>query len=553
MTRRNLILIGIGALLACSLPMLAADAETPQMTVHQSAGFAISAPVREIALTPNPPRWGFEEMERPRFVPKPRLTGRVIDRVEQNNVTPGLNYSLGTSFLGLGAGYPGYTIHAAPPDTNMAVGATQIVEWINSQFIIFDKNGNTLAGPIDGNRIWQNLGGECFNNNDGDPIAQYDKAHQRWLLAQNVFHLTTGEAPPYFACVAVSTSSDATGTYNLYQFSLDDEFPDYPKWGIWTNGYYQSQNDFVPRGGSYLHPKICAYNDAKLRVGDPSAEQICFTLSAGDGGIQPADLDSRVGPPAGQDEFFFAIWDNNNLSEYSMHPDYANPNNSTVTGNNGSQLLPVTSFIAACNNTFGGACVPQLGGELLDVLGFDMMYRIAYSDDSPPLHATATPPLPAPVQHWLLLHDAESAGGFESPRWYELTANQHAIPVTGVHVAQSGTYNPDNNHRWMGSIARDKKYNILLGFSKSSSSTHPSIQVAGRSIGDPLGTLGPEVQIVQGTGSQVNTANRWGDYSAMRLDPTDSCTFWYIAEYYMMTAQFDWSTQIASIKFSNCQ
>jgi len=180
------------------------------------------------------------------------------------------------------------------------------------------------------------------------------------------------------------------------------------------------------------------------------------------------------------------------------------------------------------------------------------MYRIAYSDDPPPLNATATPPLPAPVQHWLVSHDAESNSGFESPRWYELTASQHTVPVTSLSLAQAGTYSPDNNHRWMGSVARDKKYNILLGYSKSSATTHPSIQVAGRSLSDPLGTLGPEVTVVNGNGSQLSSQNRWGDYSAMRLDPTDGCTFWYTTEYYMVTNSFDWSTQIASIKFNNC-
>src|SRR5947209_5404020 len=106
MIRRNVGLIGALALLATSLPVLAAERETPQMTVGHSQGYAVSAPVREIALTPNPPSWGFREMEKPRFVPKPRLLGRAIDPVEQNNVEPGLNYSVGTSFLGLGNGYP---------------------------------------------------------------------------------------------------------------------------------------------------------------------------------------------------------------------------------------------------------------------------------------------------------------------------------------------------------------------------------------------------------------------------------------------------------------
>ena len=59
-----------------------------------------------------------------------------------------------------------------------------------------------------------------------------------------------------------------------------------------------------------------------------------------------------------------------------------------------------------------------------------------------------------------------------------------------------------------------------------------------------LNMLEPEVSVVAGTGSQPDTSNRWGDYSAMRIDP-DGCTFWYTTEYYMVTQRFDWSTQIA--------
>ena len=61
----------------------------------------------------------------------------------------------------------------------------------------------------------------------------------------------------------------------------------------------------------------------------------------------------------------------------------------------------------------------------------------------------------------------------------------------------------------------------------------------------------PETLVVGGTGSQPDTSNRWGDYSAMRIDQ-DGCTFWYTTEYYKVTASFDWSTQIASAKFANC-
>jgi hypothetical protein len=537
--------------LSC-LPLAAADTASPSPTLGKPVSFAVSPPLREIAKLPAQPVWALHETESQSRVPKPmRKLGPVVDLVEQNSAAPSANVGVQSSFLGLGLGFPNFVISGAPPDTNMAVGDTQIVQWVNVQLAVFDKSGNVLAGPIDGSNLWSSLGGECANNNDSDPIAQFDKAHHRWLLAQNVFHLHSGSQPPYFACVAVSTSSDALGSYYMYQFPLGDHFPDYPKWAVWSNGYYQSQNDFTAGGAQYIAPKFCAYNDAKLRVGDASAEQVCFELAGGDGGAQPADIDSTVPPPANQDEFFFAIWDANHLSEYSFHADYAHPANSFVTGTNGAQLLEVPAFNPACNGNFGGACVPELNGENLDVLGSDIMYRIAYWDDTPAPSVGPTAPPSAAQQHWYINHDATGAAGNQAPRWYELVAPQRSTPVTGLTLFQAGTYAPDSNHRWMASIARDKARDILLGYSKSSATTHPAIDIAGRIPTDPLGTLETEVTVLNGTGSQQSTQNRWGDYSAMRID-LDGCTFWYTTEYYMVTASFSWSTQVASAKFPSC-
>jgi hypothetical protein len=187
----------------------------------------------------------------------------------------------------------------------------------------------------------------------------------------------------------------------------------------------------------------------------------------------------------------------------------------------------------------------------LEVLGDRGLYRFAYWDDTPTATATATPPLPAPLQHWYALIDVQASSGSQAPRWSELVAQQRAVVPTTLSLHQSGTYAPDSNNRWFGSIARDKMQNILLGYSISSGSMFPSIGVAGRMVTDTLGTLEPEVVVLNGTGSQQGTASRWGDYSAMRID-LDGCTFWYTTQYYMVTAQFDWSTQIANVKFSNC-
>jgi hypothetical protein len=133
-------------------------------------------------------------------------------------------------------------------------------------------------------------------------------------------------------------------------------------------------------------------------------------------------------------------------------------------------------------------------------------------------------------------------------RWYEIRS-----PGGTPTVNQSGTYVPDANYRWMGSIAQDKSADMAMGFSISSSSMHPGISYTGRLASDPLGTMGQgETSLIVGGGSQTGTLTRWGDYSSMSVDPSDNCTFWYTNEYIPSNGSFNWQTRIGSFKFSGC-
>jgi hypothetical protein len=543
MTKRLLCAFVLAACaLLLSMPMIAQNNSSPAPTVTHAVKFAVSPPLRELAKLPQPAQYGFHEVNPLGRIPMKEF-GKVVDPVEQSFAGPASNYSLGLNFLGVGNGFPNYSVPDAPPDTNMAVGDTQVVQWVNVSYAVFDKaTGHALTGAILGNQLFSSLGGNCKQYNSGDIIAQWDVMAHRWLLTQNTFN-----GSPYYSCVAVSTSPDAMGTYYLYAFSLGSSFPDYPKWGVWPTGYFETVNKF----GSIA--EVCAFNRNKMLVGDGTAESVCLSPGGGDFSLLPADVDSPTAPPNNEDEFFIGgvnAVDNSHLSLYSMHVDWSNPQGATITGGNNSQLIQVAQYTNACN--YPAACVPQLGtNTLLDSLGDRLMYRFAYWEDQPLVNVLATPPKPAPAQHWFVAHSVIASGGNSGVRGYEFTAPIKKVPVTSLSVFQQGTYAPDSNWRWMGSVTRDKASDILVGYSESSSTMYPSIAIAGRTISDALGTLESEVMVVAGTGSQPDTSNRWGDYSSMRLDQ-DGCTFWYTTEYYMVTQQFDWSTQINSAKFSNC-
>ena len=532
-------MLAIGLLALCALPVTAQNQLSPQMTVRQPDRFAVSPPLRDLANLPPQAQYSSHEVNPIRMFPDEGRMGRVVDPVEQNfpgqpaaNIVPGLSVEGVNNLCG-----------CYPPDTNFAIGETQIVEWVNLDYAVFDKTtGALLLGPLAGNTLFANLGGQCATENDGDPIAQYDRSAHRWLLTQNLF------GSPYGVCVAVSTGPDATGSYYLYHFSING-FPDYPKWGVWPTGYFQTQNT----GGGTSN--VCAYNSAKLLVGDSSAEQICYQLSP-DRGLLPGDVDSQTPPPAGQDEFFIGSYNadqsQNHLYLYSMHPVFSNPSQSTFTGGGLAHPITVPMYNPICQ--FGqGLCVPQLGSsQLLEGLGDRLMYRLAYWEDQPGVSVKATPPKPVPSQHWFVNHISAGSSGQTGERWYEFTAPIKKVDLSGVSLFQAGTFAPDSNYRWMGSVARDKVGNIALGYSISSATMYASIAVAGRSTSDPLGQLGGEIVLTTGSGAQQGTAGRWGDYSDMVSDPSNPCILWYATEYLTTTAHNPWQTRLNQISFDNC-
>ena len=492
-----------------------------RMTVRREVQRDVSPPLREMIKLMPPPSLARREAEPVRRIPLPpglAAQGQVEDSVRQQTMVP-FTPAVGTSFEGLGQGQYGFTVNSAPPDTNGAVGATQYVQWVNSSFAIFNKStGALVAGPTAGNTLWAGFGGGCQTNNDGDPVVLYDKLAQRWVFSQ--FSVST---TPFLQCVAVSTTSDATGTYNRYSFQYNN-FDDYPKMGVWPDGYYETFNMF--NGNTFVGGDVCAYNRAAMLSGS-AANQICFQQGSSVGGMLPSDLDGTTAPPAGSPNYV-VYFGTNNLNLFKFHADFTTPGNSTFTG---PTVIPVAAFTPLCN---GGTCVVQPSTtQKLDSLADRMMYRLAYRNFGNHESLVAN-------------HSVAITGG-GGVRWYEIQ-NPSGTPV----LAQQGTFAPDSSYRWMGSIAMDQSGDMAVGYSVSSSTIRPSVRYTGRVPTDPSGTMEAEVNVVTGAGSQTGSLSRWGDYSAMTVDPVDDCTFWYTTEYMKTTGSFNWATRIANFKFPTC-
>jgi hypothetical protein len=417
----------------------------------------------------------------------------------------------------------------APPDNDGAAGPTQYVELVNVQLAVYSKTGALILGPQPTNTLWSGFGNDCATHNDGDGTILFDTMAQRWIIQQFTIDTTNNV---YNDCVAVSTSSDATGTWNRYSFSYAS-FPDYPKTGVWPDAYYASFNLFDSSGTTGLGTEVCAFDRSSMLAGAAATQQCFMATNSGEHTLLPATLDGTRQPPAGAAEWFVGLSPNggNALGYYRFHVDWTTPGNSTLSTESD---LPVQAFSQACG---GGTCIPQSGtSQRLDSLGDRVMFRLAYRNFGD--------------HEALVVNHSITAGSSVGVRWYELRPN---AGDTALSVFQQGTYAPDSNYRWMGSMAMDQSGDMALGYSISSSAIKPGIRYTGRLAADPAGTMPQgEATIITGAGNQRNGLTRWGDYTEMSVDPSDDCTFWYVNQYQPSNGSFNWRTRIASFKFPGC-
>ncbi len=456
-----------------------------------------------------------------------RTRPHAVDTVVQSTLaSPAMP---GTSKNFDGIGFPGVSCNCAPPDTNGEVGLSQYVQIVNEGYQVWDKStGNVLLGPVGISTIWSGFGGVCQTNGSGDPVVLYDQLANRWLVSQ-----FAGVSTPTDECIAISTTSDATGAYYRYDFHLGTNFYDYPHLAVWPDGYYMSDNVFNSAGTTYLGPQPFVFDRARMLQGLSATFQTVGALGSFVDPFLPADLDGPTLPPAGAPADFVKWPGNGTYQTYHYHADWVTPGNSTFT----SFASPAAAgFSQLC--PFSRACVPQLGqasSSNLDALADRLMFRLTYRNFGD--HESV-------VGNFTV-----SSGGVAGIRWFELR-NVTNGPET---VYQQSTYQPDATWRWMGSAAMDGTGNLAIGFNASSSAIYPQLRYAGRLAGDPLNTLAQgEATLFAGAGSQSGTSNRWGDYADLTVDPVDDCTFWFTSEYYSTNASFSWRTRVGAFTMPGC-
>jgi hypothetical protein len=446
----------------------------------------------------------------------------------------------------------------SPPDTNGGVGPNHFVQFANLLMRVYDKTGNPLTPPFKMSHLFTALGGVCAANDEGDGIILYDSLADRWLVTQ-----LGSVSLPYHECVGVSMTSDPTGGYFLYDFITPGiEFPDYPHFGVWPDGYYMTVNQFL--GNTADGTGAYAFDRTKMLAGDPTAGLIYFNFNLTAhpevvAGMLPSDFDGLIAPPAGRPNTFAYFTARtyfgdpaDGLRLFDFHADFAVPANSTFTERPESSYnspVPVAPFDPT--TPAGRPAVrqppPAQDFDALDSITDRLMHRLQYRNTGADERLVVTHTVGAPGS--IRIQNFRAA-----PRYYEL---RRTLPGGTFAVSEQATFAPDTDNRWMGSAAEDNQGNMAVGYSVSSLTTFPSIRYAGRLFSDPPnGLFQGEGSIIAGSGVQLSSGNRWGDYSALTIDPTDDCTFWYTQEYYTAAGQASstvgWQTRIASFRFPGC-
>lgn len=436
-----------------------------------------------------------------------------------------------------------------PPDPTGAAGPNHYVQAVNSSFAIYDRAGTRLYGPANINTIWSNFGGPCQTTNNGDPVVLYDREAGRFLISQ--FALPNYPSGPFYECIAISTTSNPLDGWYRYAFLVSNtKMNDYPKIGVWPDGYYMSVNQFNQSTLSWGGAGVVVFERAKMLnpvLGTPRMIYFdLFSVNANLGGMLPSDWDGPTAPPAGAPNVFAQIDDDawgysvDQVWLWQFTADWNAPASSTF-----SQIgtLPTAPFDTnLCG--YARSCIPQPGTTIkLDAVADRLMFRLAYRNFG--------------THQSLVLNHSVDANGLDRAgiRWYEL---RDAGAGWGIH--QQSTYAPaDGLNRWMGSIAQNDLGDIALAFSVSGSTTagatanvSPSLRFVSRRAADPLGDMTqPETTIVAGAGYQTHSSSRWGDYAHLTPDPADGTALWFTGEYTSGVSSAAWRTRIAKIELLN--
>jgi hypothetical protein len=525
----------------------------------------------------------WNEFEEPQRIKPPALSNQATEPTQPViSLAPMPAATLNFAGIGFGDGVNGGQAGAGwPPDTNGDVGPTVYIQAVNDAFGIFNKTTGSRLAAFTEDSLWNaaGTGTPCHSNNEGDPVVLHDGLADRWILTNFAFAFDSNGNPvaPFYECIAVSKTNDpVAGGWFFYAVKMDTggtgappagTLNDYPKFGLWTDCLYMGANGFDATQAKppFVGAIIATFSRAAIFAGQAlSASNSAIGFLSGSSApftMVPANLLGTVPgsqPPSGTPEYFvdesatvFA-WE---VRKFVQGANVCGAGSSLSAATNVNQAS--YGYPADVANTTTNIVAQKSTTNAVDSLGDRLMQKVQYRK------------IGSAESLWVVhttCGTSQSANGTcvsntttTRPQWTQINVTNKTIATT---PAQQQIYAPDTTlYRWMGSLAVDGQGNMALGYSTSSATAFPGIAYSGRLVTDAANQL-PQSQTVltTGAGSQTNLnrgtlVSRWGDYSAMSIDPADDCTFWYTNLFYDTTAHGSsgtWQTRIGAFKFPGC-
>ena len=396
-----------------------------------------------------------------------------------------------------------------PPDCDMAVGPQWVVCVVNSSLGFYRKADgvNTFLKPCQD--FYAGLGATSFQF---DPKALYDPISKRFF----VLYLEQDDATKISKLLlAVSDDNDPNGTWYRYRIeskitdSGTDYWLDYPGFGVSKDYVGFSGNMFGFTGG-WLGNQFVVVNKASLLTGGTAT-----VSSIQDRGSASVKIAKSVDTSA---LYALSVDAGDQLKVQS------------VTNTEAKSVIVKVPTMSPPQGP-----VPGPSGHNLDALDgrlFNLLYKNGYLVSAHGVTINGDPK--------------------EVSRWYDINLNGWPAGSKTPTLAQSGNVASSTGQYFhMPAVAKNKRGEMAVIFSRTSSTIQADLMVTGRKSTDPVGSMGaPVVQATTpapygGSGGY----NRWGDYFGLDVDPVDDVTFWA----YGMIGRADgrWATVVFPFKVTN--
>ena len=396
-----------------------------------------------------------------------------------------------------------------PPDGSVAAGPSHVVSFENTAGIIYTKTG-TLVRSTFGLDSFFGVPGSSLS----DPQISFDVGSQRWFAS--IIDITTNQV-----LIAVSTSNDPTGTFNLYAISDGAELPDQPVTGTNDDKYVVSVNQFNSAGTSFLGVHYWVLNKSELVAGATTIDTAQNTDDPNMFSLHPAQhLTSST--------TFYLVTD---CTGSCVPSPTSQTNTETVVSLTGVPpgTVSVSSSSFSINTSVIGPNAQQAGTSSLLVTNDNRVESVVWESNS----------------LWAAWNDACVPSGDSSTRTclrlvQATTSGSSATKNQDFDFAASHAY-------YFYPAVTSSAGSVAVSFGTSSSSVFPSAMATGRAVSDPINTLQTPVMIR--AGSQPDTSTRYGDYNGAATDPTPtaSSTFWLESEYRKDSTFQNWNTVISQI------